>query len=260
MAPPSETPRARDRPFTSSELDRALDLLDIAIGKSDLLAALVPIRFVCFGGVLAVKVFRNRDDTEDIDVLLDPSVEDKQMYNDELRRVISTVAIADRYQQDWFSDACRLFIAHEKRPALFAKSVAQNIVVYRGRNLVLYAASLEIALERKLRRLDSNQTDRDRSLDISDAVAMVHAMKDEHPIAQSYLLALDMNDFRESVKQSSIDLIAEEYLRKHQQQGVVDMMWDEERQCHTYKNPGGESVFVLPKENGYYEYETQPNS
>ncbi|KAI0434343.1 hypothetical protein F5Y09DRAFT_357164 [Xylaria sp. FL1042] len=244
-------PRMRDRPFTSSELDQALDLLDIAIGKSDLLVTLAPIRFICFGGVLAVKVFRNREETEDIDVLLDPSVEDKPMYHDELRRVISTVAVADRYQQDWFSDACRLFIAHEKRPTLFAKSVAQNIAVYRGRNLVLYAASLEIALERKLRRLDCNQTDRDRSLDISDAVAMVRAMRGEHPIAKGYLLALDMNDFRTPVKQSSIDLVAGEYLQKHQQQGIVEMMWDEKRQCHTYTDIQGELVWVPRMENGY---------
>ncbi|KAI1303304.1 hypothetical protein F5Y03DRAFT_407290 [Xylaria venustula] len=229
-------PRLREYAFTSSGMDEALDLLDKAIGKSDLLAPLSPVRFICFGGALAVKVFGNREETEDIDILLDPSVEAVDMYHQEIRKAIAAAAVQGRYQDDWFSDACRLFIAHEKRGRLFARSLAQNIVVYQGQNLMLYAASLEIALERKLRRLDSNHTDRDRALDISDAVALVHALRGEHPVGKDYILSLDMNEFGTPIKESSIDLVAEEYLRIYQQQGVVEMSWDEGRKSHTYTN------------------------
>ncbi|KAI0974006.1 hypothetical protein F4678DRAFT_458793 [Xylaria arbuscula] len=237
-------PRLREYAFTSSGMDEALDLLDIAIGKSDLLVPLAPVRFICFGGALAVKVFGNREDTEDIDILLDPSVEAVDMYHQEIRKAIAAVAAQGRYQDDWFSDACRLFIAHGKRARLFARSLAQNIVVYRGRNLELFAASLEIALERKLRRLDSNHTDRDRALDISDSVALVHAMRGEHPVRKDYILSLDMNEFRTPIKESSIDLVAQEYLRIHQQQGIVEMSWDEERKCYTYADLLGEPICI----------------
>ncbi|KAI1425696.1 hypothetical protein F5Y12DRAFT_795618 [Xylaria sp. FL1777] len=244
-------PRPRNHSFTSSEIDRALDLLDSAIGKSDLLVILAPIRFICFGGALAVKVFQNRTTTEDIDIMLDPNIEAVSMYQDEIRQAISAAAVEGRYQDDWFSDACRLFIAHEKRPRLFAKSMAQDIVVYRGQNLVIYAASLESALERKLRRLDS-RTDRDRGLDLSDAVALVHALRGEHPVGKEYVRALDMNEFSTPVKHASIDMVAEEYLRKHQQQGIVEMVWDENHQCRRYTNLEGELVLVPRQRHGIY--------
>ncbi|KAI3342151.1 hypothetical protein F4824DRAFT_495087 [Ustulina deusta] len=246
-------PRLRNCPFTSSEMDRALGLLDSAIGTSDLLAPLAPIRFICFGGALAVKVFQNREDTEDIDILLDPSVEAISLYHEEIQRAVSAAAAQGRYEEDWFSDACRLFIAQEKRPRLFAKSVQQDIVVYRGRNLVIYAASLDTALERKLRRLDCNLTSRDRGADVSDAVALVHALRGEHPVGKDYVQALDLNELRTPVKHSSIDLVAQEYIRKHRQQGIVEMNWDETRQGCTYTNLQGELVFVPRYKDGHYQ-------
>ncbi|RWA09837.1 hypothetical protein EKO27_g5265 [Xylaria grammica] len=225
-------------------MDRALDLLSHAIKKSDILMAVAPIRYISFGGAVSVKVFQSRESTEDIDILLDPSVESVTIYKDEIRRAISAAATKGNYESDWFSDACRLFIAEAKRPKLFQKSLQQNVVLYKSESLVIYAASFDCALERKLRRLDSNLADRDHSIDLSDAVSLVHALRRAHPLRKDYVQSLDLNECRVPIQPSLVDLVASEYFLKHHQLGIVEMTWHEETQCHTYTNQKGEVSFV----------------
>ncbi|TGJ88695.1 hypothetical protein E0Z10_g129 [Xylaria hypoxylon] len=217
-------------------MDRALGLLSSAIEQSEILMAVAPIRYISFGGTLAVKVFQNRENTEDVDILLDPNLEALSIYYDEIQHAISTVTTKGGYENDWFNDACRLFTAREKRPKLFLKSVQQNIAVYRSSSLVVYAASFEYALERKLRRMDSNSLLRDRSIDLSDTVALIHALRDTHPLSRDYVQELDLNECGTPVENKVVSLVAKEYLEKYQQQGIVEMIWDEEGQCHTYTN------------------------
>ncbi|KAI0540663.1 hypothetical protein GGR58DRAFT_511582 [Xylaria digitata] len=242
--------RQRHASFDSSEMDRALGLFASAIEESAILMALAPIRFASLGGAVSVKVFQNRADTEDIDVICDPSIDAVQLYSDEIRRAVSAVAARGRYQEDWLNSACRLFIAERKRSGLFFKSVQQGVLVYQSPSLVVYAASFDYALESKLRRMNSRLEYRDRSIDASDAVALVHAMKDTHPLRKEYVRSLDLNECGIPVESCVIDLIAKEYLVKHQQQGIVSMAWDEESKCYTYTNLKGELVSI-PKMNRY---------
>lgn len=64
------------------------------------------------------------------------------------------------------------FAVGSTRLPLFKESLDQNVVLWRGKNLIIYAVKWEWSLARKLKRIGSSN----REIDISDAVAMLHEM------------------------------------------------------------------------------------
>ncbi|KAI1764695.1 hypothetical protein GGR53DRAFT_302605 [Hypoxylon sp. FL1150] len=236
-------PSPRVRNLTSEDMDRALGLLDEAIADSDLLMSVAPLRFLSLGGMLAVKVFQNRESTRDIDVLIDPNVDAVSEYRQEIFRVFSVVAERGRYEEDWCNDELRLFIGRERRLDLFFESINQGLVVYEGQNLIIWAGVLEFALERKLRRLN-DETRRIRATDISDSIALVHSMRGEHPLSIQYIRSLDRNRMGLLVADRSIAEVADGYIKKYRQQGIVEMVWDADRQCSKYADLQQNWVYV----------------
>lgn len=205
--------------------------------------SVAPLRFLSLGGMLAVKVFQNRESTRDIDVLIDPNVDAVSEYRQEIFRVFSVVAERGRYDEHWCNDELRLFIGRERRLDLFFESINQGLVVYEGQNLIIWAGVLEFALERKLRRLN-DETRRVRDTDISDSIALVHAMRRDHPLSVQYVRSLDRNRMGLIVGDRSIAEVANEYIRKYQQQGIVEMVWDADRRCSKYADLQQRWVYV----------------
>lgn len=221
-----------------------LRALDAAIESSELLMSVAPLRFMTVGGMLAVSLFENRPTTKDIDFLLDPNVDAVAEYRTEVRRVINEVGEMHGFNDDWMNDELKIFIRQSNRLNMFLQSVQQGMVVHEGRNLVVYAGRLDFALERKLRRLNGDNI-RPRDLDLSDAVALVHTLKDpDHPLSWQYCQSLDDNELGMGVGNLGIKVVADEYERVHGKQGIVETEWDEQVQCHKYVNLQGEWVYV----------------
>ena len=220
-------------------------MLDEGIGHSDLLLSVAPIRFITVGGMLAVSVFGNRPATKDIDFLLDPNVEAVREYRDEVMRVIRDVAIAGNLAEDWMNDDVQIFVGRDRRPDLFLQSVQQDMVAYRGKHMVVYAGRLDFALERKLRRI-GDPGDRERDIDLSDAITLVHWLRRAtgQPLSVDFLASLDENQLGLPIRPEGINRTAKEYLKVYQEQGIVDVFWDEPTQRYKYVNLNNEWVFL----------------
>ncbi|KAK4153232.1 hypothetical protein C8A00DRAFT_43796 [Chaetomidium leptoderma] len=231
--------------LTSQEIDQALRLLDEAIGRSELLMSVAPLRFITYGGMLAVAVFHTRQSTEDIDVLLDPSVYEAEEYRDELEDVVRGIAEEGNYKSDWFNDELKLFIGRGMRQQLFFDSFEQHIIAFEGANMVIYAGSLDFGLERKLRRLQERRGDLRGTKDASDAVAIVHQMKGEsaHPLGAEYVRSLDRNGFKIPIGQRAIEAVSQDYIVTYQSQGIAEMSWDEKHGQHKYLDLAGKWVW-----------------
>jgi hypothetical protein len=219
--------------------------LDEAIGTSDLLMSVAPLRFITYGGLLAVAVFGNRQSTNDIDVLLEPNVYEADEYRYELEELVQGTAAQANYKPDWFNDELKLFIGRDKRQQLFFDSFDQHIIAFQGSNMVIYAGSLDFGLERKLRRLEERRGELRGTKDASDSVAIVHQMNtgSAHPLSMEYVRNLDRNGFRIPVGQRAIEAVSQEYIRMYGAQGLVELVWDEKCKKHKYLNLEGNWVW-----------------
>lgn len=207
--------------------------LDNEVGKSELLMSVEPIRLMCAGGCVAVKYFQVRSSTKDVDYLLDPNIDAAEDYRNALLGAIRNVANKCGLLFDWMNDELKLFISRPKRLNLFLQSIEQNIVIYHGTNIIVYAADLEWSLERKLRRIEVAGRNA-RPEDLSDAVAIVRGLKNSGPpLSVDYLSSLNYNGF-EPVLGKGIEMAKEEYERVHGEVGIAKMVWDEDAKKNRY--------------------------
>ncbi|KAI1177467.1 hypothetical protein F4777DRAFT_542183 [Nemania sp. FL0916] len=205
----------------SEDIDRALSALDDEFAKSDLLMSLAPIRFMTSGGTLAVKYFNLRLATKDVDCLTDPNIDAADDYREEIHLAVRRVADALRLENDWFNDELRGFVRVDKRMNLFLRAVEQGIIIYRGNNLVVYAACMDWQLERKLRRIAAGTNTRGEAKDVSDAVALVRYIKgDGPPLTRQYLEGLNFNGWEVSMSRG-IERVRREYIRLYGETGIA---------------------------------------
>ncbi|KAI9890927.1 MAG: hypothetical protein M1814_003426 [Vezdaea aestivalis] len=78
--------------FSEADLDSALAVLDSQIAKSKNLSTVLPIKIVATGGFVALKVLKNRQSTQDLNFILDPSIPDYSKMQEKLSIAIKSVA------------------------------------------------------------------------------------------------------------------------------------------------------------------------
>lgn len=206
----------------TSKLHVALEALDAEVGRSELLMSVAPIRLMCSGGCVAVKYFHVRPTTKDVDYMIDPNVDAAPEYRQALLDAVGAVAAAMQLQHDWMKDDLKSFIRSPKRMDLFLASVGQNIVLFSGANVVVYAASMEWALERKIRRVNRGRAVRHE--DLSDAAAIIKHMKGRGPpVSIAYLKGLNYNGF-EGPMDLGIELVRREYEKVYGEVGIADII------------------------------------
>ncbi|KAG5992922.1 hypothetical protein E4U43_003620 [Claviceps pusilla] len=218
------------QPLTYEAMERALTMLDSKIASNDLLMSVAPLRLVTVGGCLAVRLCHNREASYDIDCLFDPHVTSLEQYSAEFELMIHQVACEGGYYKDWLSGQVNIFVSRERRTHLFLESVQQDIVVYSGKNLVVYAGRLDWALESKVRRVSHSDSRRGcKNVDLPDAAALIHLMRrggDGLPISFQYIRELNLNGFDLQPTEESLREIADFYFRTYGEIGLAEMVWD----------------------------------
>lgn len=189
-----------------------LELLDAEFEKSELLRALAPIRVMSTGGFLAIAYFKNRESTVDLDYCLDPELFDNEDVKEDIR--IATEAVASQlvFPPSWFNDEMTIFASRSIRPKLFQDSLDQDIVLWQGKQLIIYAVQLTWALERKIRRLSYASTG--RSADISDAVTILHCLVErngDQPLNRDYIRQLNRNGFDVPPDEATLEVVEHIY-------------------------------------------------
>ncbi|GAB0137069.1 hypothetical protein EsDP_00005352 [Epichloe bromicola] len=208
----------------------ALTMLDAKIASNDLLMSVAPLRLVTVGGCLAVRLCHNREASYDIDCLLDPHVTAVEDYSAEFELVIQDVAHEGGFYKDWLNQQVKIFVSRKRRVTFFIESVQQDIVVYSGKNLVVYAGRLDWALESKVRRVSHSRSRRGhKNVDLPDAAALIHLMRkdgDGLPISFQYIRDLNLNGFDLQPTEEALREIAEYYFNEYGEIGLAEMVWD----------------------------------
>ncbi|OAA64212.1 hypothetical protein SPI_02859 [Niveomyces insectorum RCEF 264] len=247
MASPSTSPtEPAVLPLTYDDMLRGLTNLDAAIGRSELLMSISPIRLVSIGGSLAVCLLQNRAASVDIDCILDPNIAVAPDYVQDFNAAVSRAARRSELAGDWLNRELETFVSRSRLGNLFLESIEQGIALYEGTNLVVYAGRLDWALERKMRRV-SHVHDRrkKKDVDITDAAAIIAYMVKStgKPLSFEYVRGLNENGFDVPPTDVALQTVADFYVAAYGTQGLVDLVWDEEKQQFKYKNLEGTWVW-----------------
>ena len=128
------------------------------------------------------------------------------------------------YEPDWVNEDLSVFLRASRRYPFFLESVQQDVRVFAGRNLEIYAVRLDFALEWKFRRVAQESGPRRVEADILDALAIIDYMveaRDGQPLSMEYCLGLDENHFGMGLEQLPVEMVARRYLAEYGRPGIV---------------------------------------
>lgn len=189
--------------------------------------SVAPIRLISVGGSLAVLLCGNRNSSTDIDCILDPQVAENDDYAAEWSKVVADAAEVVQLYDGWLNQQLAIFVRRDKRRTLFLESIQQDITLYRGSNLVIYAGRLDWALERKIRRVAHAQDRRrEKNVDTPDAAAIIKLMtsRDDYatPLSLEFLKGLNYNGFDVAPTDDAIQEVAAYYKEKYGDGGITE--------------------------------------
>lgn len=189
-----------------------LETLDAEMGINPYLSAFGPIKLITAGGFLAVSYLGSRKTTGDLDYLLDPKWAHDSDIKNPLREAMGRVGERLQFNNDWINEDIALFVTKESREYLFREAQKQQIVLWEGPNLMVLAAPMEWALERKLRRIHAGNRDRKAEFDLQDALAILKFMRDKKgPLDKEYIRRLNVNSFDMTPDNATMDRVAAAY-------------------------------------------------
>ncbi|KAM3452100.1 hypothetical protein MY3296_004837 [Beauveria thailandica] len=203
--------------FSAEEFDQALRDLDVEIGKSKNMSKIKPVQLLSAGGFVAVTLFRNRDSTDDIDYIINPDTPNVDKIKDKFQAAIRRVSEQRGIDEGWINKQMEIFVNGRNKQSLFRDSVTQNVVLWRGTNLIIYAAKWEWTMARKLKRIGSEN----RDIDISDAVEILSRMVQENggPLALETVKSWDTIVYT-PLDVAAIKSVADDYMERYGAVGI----------------------------------------
>ncbi|PGH16865.1 hypothetical protein AJ79_01509 [Helicocarpus griseus UAMH5409] len=203
----------------AEDFQKGLAALDAELGKNAFIVAFAPIKIIAAGGYFAVTYLKNRTATTDLDYLADPEWAADEDIRNPIKEAIFEVSTALNYNDEWINEDVALFVTGKTRQQLFKKAEEQNIVLFKGDNLVILAAPVEWVLERKLRRIHAGYRGRKAELDMSDALALLKYMKESNrgPLDREYIRTLNSNSFDIVPTNETMEQVAAAFRRKYQE-------------------------------------------
>jgi hypothetical protein len=124
---------------------------------------------------VSLRCLKNRGSTGDIDYILDPATKDEAKINQKLKRAVGAVASAKGYHDEWVNDRVKYFAYDDTLGPLVQRSIQQNVVLYSGEHLMVYAVEWSWSLATKLRRVATQN----RDVDIDAAVETLHKINQQ---------------------------------------------------------------------------------
>ncbi|KAL4929250.1 uncharacterized protein BDV17DRAFT_262187 [Aspergillus undulatus] len=201
----------------ANAIQEALQALDEELGRFDFIVAFAPIKLITAGGFLAVNYLKNRETTKDLNYLLDPEWATDEDIKAPLEQAILRVSQRFTFRENWANENMASYVTKETRIHLFRKALKQNIILFRGDNVIIYAAPIKWALKRKIRWMFTPGQDRKVEIDMSDLLAMLKYMRDRKggPLNQEHLRTQSLNSFDVVPDSSGMEQIAAAYREKY---------------------------------------------
>ncbi|EFE38595.1 hypothetical protein TRV_06729 [Trichophyton verrucosum HKI 0517] len=202
------------------DFEQGLKALDEEMGKNEMIAAFAPIRMIAAGGFLAVMYLQSRNSTGDLDYLLEPEWAKDPDIQRPLKEAIFKIGERLFFDTEWANEDVALFVTSSTREELFRKAEEQNIVLFKGENLVLLAAPMEWAVERKIRRIYAVDRSRKAEFDMNDCLAMLKCLRERQdgPLDREYIRTLNVNSFDVLPDHQVMELIATAYRDKYHEE------------------------------------------
>lgn len=187
------------------------------MGTFDFIVAFAPIKLITAGGFLAVNYLKNRDTTKDLNYLLDPEWATDEDIKGPLEQAILRVSERLQISEKWANENMSLYVTKETRIHLFRKALKQNIILFRGDNIIILAAPIKWALKRKIRRMFTPGQSRQVEIDMSDLLAMLKWMRDRKggPLNREHLRTQSLNSFDVVPDAAGMEQIAAAYRDKY---------------------------------------------
>ncbi|KAL4872746.1 hypothetical protein BDV12DRAFT_161447 [Aspergillus spectabilis] len=206
-----------EQSLDANAFKRALQTLDEELGKFDFIVAFAPIKLITAGGFLAVNYLKNRDTTKDLNYLLDPEWATDEDIKKPLEQAISRVSESLQISKQWANEDMALYVTKETRIHLFRKALKQDIILFKGDNLVILAAPIKWALKRKIRWMFAPGRDRKVEVDMSDLLAMLKWIRDQKggPLNREHLRTQSVNSFDVVPDAAGMEQIAAAYREKY---------------------------------------------
>ncbi|KAG5988483.1 hypothetical protein E4U52_006540 [Claviceps spartinae] len=204
--------------FSAEDFQNALSALDEEIAKSKNLRAVAPVKLLSAGGFVAVTLFQNRLSTQDIDYIMDPNTNNGAKIKDKLQRAINSVARKHALSEEWINSRMEIFAVGETRQHLFRASIEQNVILWHGTHLIIYAAQWEWSLARKLKRIGSQR----REVDVSDALEILAIVVRERgqPLTWEHVKSWDAIVYT-PLDDTAIAWVASAYYKRWGTHGIV---------------------------------------
>ncbi|KAI8721956.1 hypothetical protein NCS52_00338400 [Fusarium sp. LHS14.1] len=199
------------------KIEFTLQVLDAEIAKSEDLKANAPIKLVSSGGFVAVDMLGTRETTTQIDFIFDPDSPNHEKLRRELYRAMAHVARSHNISRGWIRNI-ESFVqgGDNEKQRLVRDSISQDIALWRGANLTVYAVEWHWALAQKLKMMEDR-----REVDTRDAVAILSElyMICQGPIPRNIIQSWD-NLVQKPIKDSAIDVLAAAFLARYGYVGV----------------------------------------
>ena len=177
-----------------------------------------PIVTYALGGFVSVTYIHNRPTTHDIDFILAPTANHDKIL-EKLRAAISRVANRHNLAEDWMNNSAEGYAYQHLKNDLFGRAVNQNVVLFSGRNLIIYAAPWDWALARKLQILSS--LPRPGQKDLSDAVAYLYRLNRQRGTLLTKAEARNFNQYTLSpISETAITNLGQAYRDTYRTPGL----------------------------------------
>ncbi|KAF7950858.1 uncharacterized protein EAE97_002410 [Botrytis byssoidea] len=200
--------------LNADDFRQGLEELDKEMANDPYLVAFAPIEILTAGGFLAVWYLKSREATGDLDYIIHPEWSTDDEIKEPFHEAVLKVGKKLNFNRKWMNEDMKLFTTGATDERLFKQSQEENLVLFSGNNILVRAAPIEWALERKLRRIYAGGRDRKAEFDLSDAVAMLKNLKDtKGPLDREYIRTLNMNGFDVVPDDHTMNRVAVEFQR-----------------------------------------------
>lgn len=198
-----------------------LEALDSEIENDPWLGAFAPLTLIAADGFVAVTYLQSRESTEDLDYLIEPRWAQDDDIKKPLREVIDKVGSQMKFNADWINEELALFVTKVSSVLLFEEAQKQNIILWESRNLLILAAPMAWAFERKLRRIATADRGQKSELDLEDALAMLKHLRERNDgllLDREHIRRLNVNSFDIIPDSATMDFVAAAHRAKYQEE------------------------------------------
>ncbi|KAJ4326179.1 hypothetical protein N0V84_003230 [Fusarium piperis] len=199
------------------KIEFTLEALDAEITQSEYLLPEAPLRLVSSGGFVAIDMLGTRETTTEIDFILSPDSLDMAKLRRELYKATVRVSRKHNISRGWMKDVESSIQGGEnEKNLLIRNSILQDVILWRGANLIVYAVEWHWALAHKLKMMEDG-----READTRDAVAILSElyMICNIPIPRNIIQSWD-NLVRTPIKEEAIDRLAAAFIARYGYIGV----------------------------------------